>query len=121
MDTITVTFQHGEPVGTYFGAIASKYAYKPELRKRIDELALAAQRSNNRHFVLDGEVTRAAQSTLNSALEYMRPEYVLVSIKGCGKSTHVEGTNGGMMPCGANLTMFGKSEPYYCAKCEGRI
>ena len=33
---------------------------------------------------------------------------------GCGKSTHVEGTNGGTMPCGARFN----GEPYYCAICE---
>ena len=36
---------------------------------------------------------------------------------GCGAPTSVEGTNGGKMPCGALLTMFGKTEPYYCAHC----
>lgn len=36
---------------------------------------------------------------------------------GCGAPTHVEGTNGGKMPCGALLTRFGKPEPYYCGLC----
>lgn len=36
---------------------------------------------------------------------------------GCGSPTHVEGTNGGMMPCGSMLTRFGKTEPYFCALC----
>jgi len=36
---------------------------------------------------------------------------------GCGTPTHVIGTNGGMMPCGALLTRFGRTEPYYCALC----
>ena len=110
---------HGkETIGTFFGALASPYAYKPELRQRIEELADAAKRSDNRHFVLDGMVTRAAQSTMEGALQYMKPDYVLVSIRGCGRATHVSGTNGGTMPCGANLTMFGETAPYYCAKCE---
>ena len=39
-------------------------------------------------------------------------------MKGCGKPTHVTGTNGGTMACGSLLTMFGKTEPYYCIACE---
>jgi len=37
---------------------------------------------------------------------------------GCGSRTHVEGTNGGTMPCGSLLTRFGKTEPYYCDHCS---
>ena len=37
---------------------------------------------------------------------------------GCGASTHVAGTNGGTMPCGALLHRFGKAEPYYCGACS---
>lgn len=37
---------------------------------------------------------------------------------GCGVPTHVVGTNGGEMPCGSLLTMFGKTAPYYCATCD---
>ncbi len=37
---------------------------------------------------------------------------------GCGKLTYVEGTNGGKMPCGALLTMFGETAPYFCATCD---
>lgn len=36
---------------------------------------------------------------------------------GCGAPTNVEGTNGGAMPCGAMLTRFGVTKPYYCALC----
>ena len=39
---------------------------------------------------------------------------------GCGCPTHVTGTNGGTMPCGAMLTQFGKTEPYYCGSCQTR-
>jgi hypothetical protein len=39
-------------------------------------------------------------------------------MNGCGRLTHVHGTNGGTMPCGAMLTRFGKTEPYYCTSCE---
>ena len=35
----------------------------------------------------------------------------------CGAPTNVEGTNGGQMPCGALLTRFGVTKPYYCALC----
>lgn len=37
---------------------------------------------------------------------------------GCGSPTFVDGTNGGTMPCGNFLTMFGEREPYYCAACQ---
>ena len=38
---------------------------------------------------------------------------------GCGAPTHVVGTNGGEMPCGARLTgLDGKTEQYFCATCE---
>lgn len=40
---------------------------------------------------------------------------------GCGLPTHVEGTNGGQMPCGALLLRFGKTEPYFCAECSVRL
>jgi hypothetical protein len=38
--------------------------------------------------------------------------------QGCGKFTHVIGTNGGKMPCGALLTMGGETVPYYCYECD---
>jgi len=37
---------------------------------------------------------------------------------GCGAPTHVAGTNGGTMPCGAFLTMLGERKPYYCGACQ---
>ena len=40
---------------------------------------------------------------------------------GCGLKTFVSGTNGGQMPCGALLTRFGKTEPYFCAECSVRL
>jgi hypothetical protein len=48
---------------------------------------------------------------VNASSLYFNPEY---KGKGCGKMTHVEGTNGGKMPCGAKLD----GKPYYCAACE---
>ena len=116
-ETIAEIFLDYRNVGTFVGA-ASKYAYRDNLRKRIDECLEAAKRSTNRYFVLDGEIVRAAQSTREGALKYMTNSTVLLSIHGCGKATHVIGTNGGTMPCGANLTQFGKTEPYYCGACS---
>lgn len=37
---------------------------------------------------------------------------------GCGQPTYVAGTNGGQMPCGANLTILGKTEQYLCGHCR---
>ena len=111
-NTITINTRNE---GEFFGSLASPYAYRPELRKRLDELFTAAQQSTNRHFVLDGEVCLAAQSTKTGAMRYMTDSTVLVEVRiGCGKSTHVEGTNGGTMPCGALFN----GEPYLCFQCE---
>lgn len=42
--------------------------------------------------------------------------------KGCGKTIHVEGTNGGTMPCGGMLTQLdGSKAPYYCGDCDRGI
>jgi len=66
--------------GTFIGGLASKYAYKPELRKRLDEVFQAAIRSTNRYFVLEGDIVRAAGSTLDGAQSYMSDERVLVTV-----------------------------------------
>lgn len=66
--------------GSFFGPLASRYVANWELRKRIDELYEAAQRSRNRYFVLEGRTCRAAQSTRKGAERYMTPETVLVEI-----------------------------------------
>lgn len=78
-DTIDVDTS-AERIGAFFGSIASKYAYKPELRAFIDSLVDAAQRSTNRHFVIEGTTVRAAQTDRLSALDYMGPGRVLVSV-----------------------------------------
>lgn len=56
---------------------------------------------------------------------WKRPDGTLIDLrlcgrpsKGCGKPTHVDGTNGGTMPCGSLLTAFGTTKPYYCAACQ---
>lgn len=116
--TITLDASKHDSIGTFYGAEAQPYAYKDDLRAFLDGLCESARRSTNRHYVVDGTTVRAAQSTHKGAMAYMRDGYVLVSIKGCGRATHVDGTNGGMMPCGANLTRFGNMAPYYCALCD---
>lgn len=40
---------------------------------------------------------------------------------GCGKDIHVSGTNGGTMPCGGLLTMFGSTTLHFCGSCEERL
>lgn len=76
----------------------------------------------NTHFVMDADGNVRAAGTESHCMSYLLPEYVLVDRwvpkQGCGKLTHVIGTNGGKMPCGANLTTFGKTAPYYCDDCE---
>lgn len=40
---------------------------------------------------------------------------------GCGKSTHLIGTNGGTFPCGSRIKLLdGSYEVGYCAICEGK-
>lgn len=52
---------------------------------------------------------------LNDAIT--RAVAVSATVPGCGRQTHVVGSNDGTMPCGALLTMFGKTKPYLCAAC----
>ena len=66
-------------IGEFFGPIASRYSYTPELRSRLTDLVQAKRRgTSNNYFVLQGSVCLAAQSTLESALEYMNDSTVLV-------------------------------------------
>jgi hypothetical protein len=40
-------------------------------------------------------------------------------VPGCGELTHVAGTNGGRMRCGAKLReLDGTEAPYFCAVCQ---
>jgi len=48
------------------------------------------------------------------------PEHLSQYLPGCGRSTHVVGTNGGMMPCGGELTSQGKTGQYFCAECTAK-
>jgi len=68
-------------VAEFFGPIASRYSYTPELRGRITEVYQARMnQSMNQYFVLDGSICIAAQSTLKGALQYMNPRTVLVMV-----------------------------------------
>ncbi len=41
-----------------------------------------------------------------------------VEYKGCGKPTHLAGTNGGTFPCGSMVYMFGDHRRRYCPCCQ---
>ena len=76
-NTITLDAQN---VGSFLGPIASRYSYTPTLRKVLDGLYQAACRSDNRAFVLDGETVKAAQSSRETAAQYMTDSTVLVEV-----------------------------------------
>ena len=78
--TNTITLDASN-VGSFLGPIASKYSYTAELRKVLDGLYQAATRSTNRYFVLEGCEVRAAQSSKESALQYMADGRVLVEVE----------------------------------------
>lgn len=63
------------------------------------------------------EVVQEAGGTL---IRVVLPR-IITQNGGCGCPTYVSGTNGGQMPCGAMLTVFGKTEPYYCGACQEKI
>ena len=77
LNTITLDAQN---VGSFLGPIASRYSYTPTLRKVLDGLYQAACRSDNRAFVLDGETVKAAQSSRETAAQYMTDSTVLVEV-----------------------------------------
>jgi hypothetical protein len=68
--------------GSFLGTLAQPYAYKPELRGRLNELVNIVRNSNttNRYFVLEGLVCRAAQSSIEGAIHYMDATRVLVAV-----------------------------------------
>lgn len=76
----TIDVDTSDNCGAFFGANASRYAYKPELRQFIDHLIDCAKRSTNRHFVVKGTTVLAAQANRLDALAYMSPDRVLVSV-----------------------------------------
>ena len=78
MNEITLDYQN---IGSFKGEIAGRYASHPELRKVIDGLFRAAQRSSNRAFVLNGTSLVAAQSSRDAALAYMQDGFVLVTVE----------------------------------------
>jgi hypothetical protein len=85
-----------------------------------EELVAACQRALPwiAKMIADGaHLNSVAPNDCVGAMEQLQA--VLARAKrGCGKPTYVEGTNGGMMPCGAMLTRFGETKPYFCAVCE---
>lgn len=68
-------------------------------------------------LVIDTPHARAAQASGGILLEF-RFKPTTGENGGCGSPTHVEGTNGGTMPCGSILHRFGVAAPYYCAACD---
>lgn len=40
---------------------------------------------------------------------------------GCGTPVYVFGTNGGQLPCGSVLDLFGTVAPYYCTRCRASL
>lgn len=79
----TIDINANDPVcgGAYFGALASRYAYKDELRAFVAGLVESARNSTNRHYVVEGTMVKAAQANRFDALGYMSPARVLVSIE----------------------------------------
>jgi hypothetical protein len=68
-------------VGSFLGPLASRYSYTPSLRGILDSLYRAACSSDNRYFILEGEIIRAAQSTEDGALQYGTDNRVLVKVE----------------------------------------
>jgi len=76
----------------------------------------------NRFFAVDQDGNVRVAGTLREhVMRYMQDGYVLVQRMGCGKPTHVIGTNGGTMACGGKLTAFGKVTREYCAECNTEL
>lgn len=71
-------FCNPKDVATFVGEEAQQYAYHGRLRRRISEIV--EHHGDNRFFVLDGDVVRAAQTTEEGARRYMEPGYVLLEL-----------------------------------------
>jgi ABC-type nickel/cobalt efflux system permease component RcnA len=52
------------------------------------------------------------------AKQHVVPKQFQKKPLGCGKLIHIVGTNGGKMPCGGTLTVFGKKTIEYCETCR---
>lgn len=102
--------------------MAGPYATHREALELVDKcLRIANEYDGRAWFMSWGTVrtdTGANVGSINKA--GLLPDNPPTARKGCDRPTHVEGTNGGTMPCGANLTRLGKTEPYFCAKCDPR-
>lgn len=96
--------------------------YDPHARERAAAFAAARRRSTKRDAEIrapykgDDPISKAAYESGGVLIRaYLKmPEG---PNGGCGAPTHVEGTNGGTLPCGSNLTQSGVTEPYYCGHC----
>ncbi len=78
INTIQMQKQNGEWIGTYSGPVASQYTYLPQLRAEVDRIC-KAYRGANTAFVLEANILRAAQSTPETAMQYMNNERVLLT------------------------------------------
>lgn len=126
LNTITLDRQD---VAEAFGPVASYVLLHH--RARLSELITSGleqmklnhifnQTGFNTHFVVNREGDVIAAGSESHCKAYHN-EFATVLVErqlGCGRPTHVAGTNGGTVPCGANLTVFGKTAPYFCAKCD---
>jgi hypothetical protein len=105
----------------------SKYNYRITSRREGSHLEpqtftillSGALEAAERHAIeLPGCVTRIEQQTDNGWKLWHEGQWQ--PKRGCGRLVHVEGTNGGKMPCGGNLTeLDGTTKPYFCSvDCE---
>jgi len=66
--------------------------------------------------------TRAAKEAGGTQLSFTFAKNLDRYAPGCGALTHVAGTNGGTMPCGAMLrSLDGTEAPYFCGSCYQAI
>lgn len=91
--------------------------------ERANEAAAAHRRMAKREteinpFPESGTSHQKAAHKAGGTLIGVRLKLTLGPNGGCGAPTHVVGTNGGTLPCGSMLTMFGETKPYYCGHCD---
>lgn len=91
--------------------------------ERANEAAAARRRMAKREteinpFPESGTSHQKAAHEAGGTLIGVRLKSTFGPNGGCGAPTHVVGTNGGTLPCGSMLTMFGETKPYYCGHCD---
>lgn len=94
-----------------------------EDRDRQREQASARRRMDKQESLLhpfpeNGSPIQKAVHEAGGTVLHLRFSEMSGQNGGCGSPTYVDGTNGGTIPCGAMLTQFGKTKPYYCEACE---